>query len=733
MKRVLGYLLCIVFLSACLPSSLPATPTSTHLIQTNTATSLPVINTATATTQLTSTPTNIPSPTPTPAPAFQLQPITLENAGQLENITASGYGDFLNIQLSPDKKNIVIGTRHGVQLIDPQDYKLVMFLPMQENANDVYFIEDGSKLVAGNISNTYSADRYPRRMIYIWDYPSGTLQDKITFQCPIAREYKSACFFYPAPDFSYAYFTPGHLEYKEWRFSFLKPFDSGNTIRLDRTGELLEELAEPVFSIAFSPDGTRSLRTSKSGLVLVEEASSTTLQQIQLAGVTYAQFLDNETLMSTRQNILELWKIGEKIPYATIATQDVDTDDVIVVGGKLIIHSDNIVYIVDFNTGDQIQALSGGRAYYRQESQELYIDTRNGLINQYTYMPENNRFVLKKSFQGQFLHSPQKSIVMSDDGSKFMANGFGSKYNGGYITSDKVIAYDPISGNRLFSRSLTMPREEGGGYIGEIFDGIWNPAKETFLFLHGSYRKEDDLSLFEHTETEFKRIDLVPTDQYTGGRFDGAAFSPDSRYFAFVMQSNLFVWDLQLDKLVLVDQNIGEKNQYSAFRSRPVVFSLDGKIIGVRDKIGEEYYYKVPFFTKTHTNLEFPPNYDGEQTERFFNPDPASYHFEIRETDVGYILQFDMINNETGQRHPVECGYSCMTLFNPENTLMAIGKRTGWGGQFELIDPETNSSLFWSGWNFSSGFIKIFLSPDSRYLIVQPLGGFPQLWGVPEQ
>jgi len=710
----------VLFLCAC---TLEGTSQTPEIVQSETPT--PTLTptepaTTTPTVTLTPTVTATATPTPTPTPVFKVQPITVENAHLLTNLTSSGFGDLLNIQLSPDNSTIILGTTHGVLFLDPRDYSQKAFLPMLEKATDVYFTKNGKKIVAGNINNGLRTSQNPRRMIYIWDYPSLELLETITFTCPIPRDYLGACFFYPSQDFDFAYFAPFRYVYAGGRSH--REFDIGDSFRVSKAGETSLTLENPVLHVAFSPDGTRSIQVTTNGFSIMDESSQSNVQVVQEPKITYAQFLDDEKFILFRQNLIEFWAFGQDSPYSSIRTQDLETEDVFIADNKLFVHSDSIVYVINYQTGVLVQSLGGGKVSYFQDTQDLFVDTRNGLINQFGFNEEKDSFEFRTSFPGHSVEVSNKVMIMSSDRTQFMVNGFEYK-NHDYIYTDKILTYNLITQKQIASFTCC---KHGLIEPSEIFDGIWNPSNNRFLLLNGQL----GMILEEFDLANWKIIELSEGIELSRGTNSyGAAISPDSEHFAFFMGTDLYLWDLIRNVLHYVDRFA--VTEHSLFSPRFVIFSRAGDILGVRTETGEIRYYQINDLKRIRAVLPFPPEYDG-QLKKFFNPDAEKFHFDIRQTSVGHILQFDLVNNETGQRFPVNCGYSCNTSFNRENALMAIGKMTSWGGQFEVIDPLTNSSLFWSGPNYSNGRTSVFLSPDSRYLIVWPGGSFPQLWGVPD-
>jgi hypothetical protein len=89
---------------------------------------------------------------PAPSVPAVSAPISVENVGQLTRLTALGEGDLLNLQTSPDGKYVLVGTTNGILVLDSTTLKRVSFMPSSMNPDEIYFMDDGRKVAALDLS-----------------------------------------------------------------------------------------------------------------------------------------------------------------------------------------------------------------------------------------------------------------------------------------------------------------------------------------------------------------------------------------------------------------------------------------------------------------------------------------------------------------------------------------------------------------------------------------------------
>ncbi len=109
-------------------------------------------------------PVEEPEPTEIPRPIYIAsgQAITLENAGQLQEIAQLGAGHVISISYSPDGNYVAIATYTGFDIYNVQSGEFYKEkLKFNEKINDVVFLHDGSLLIGTDFGiDHYSADDF---------------------------------------------------------------------------------------------------------------------------------------------------------------------------------------------------------------------------------------------------------------------------------------------------------------------------------------------------------------------------------------------------------------------------------------------------------------------------------------------------------------------------------------------------------------------------------------------
>lgn len=179
----------LILLPACITADEIGTPAAKPLIATPTqdltataessGASVPIPPATITLTPFLPSSTPVPaSPTPTPTPtSLQLEPITAENAGRLQEIMRWGAPVVWDVVLSGDGQVLAAATSGGALLFDAQTQEKLFeipIVPLQQNG--VAINQDGSRIVLVTRTDVQFFDLSAQTSLILRTFPNGTDQ-----------------------------------------------------------------------------------------------------------------------------------------------------------------------------------------------------------------------------------------------------------------------------------------------------------------------------------------------------------------------------------------------------------------------------------------------------------------------------------------------------------------------------------------------------------------------------
>ncbi|MBN1935837.1 MAG: WD40 repeat domain-containing protein [Anaerolineae bacterium] len=182
-RRYAGVLLPLaLLLSACRGTPLPVTDVFTPVPITQITTLQPTTTSILAPSS-TPFPTSTPTPTPTPAlpvlagtpVPLPVEPITPQNADQIQELAIWGKGYVKHVTFSPDGKLLAVGTTIGIWLYDAQTFEIVRFIETPTWVSGMAFSADGSRLFA----------QTGEAIVWTWDTDTGECLNELRLQSDV--------------------------------------------------------------------------------------------------------------------------------------------------------------------------------------------------------------------------------------------------------------------------------------------------------------------------------------------------------------------------------------------------------------------------------------------------------------------------------------------------------------------------------------------------------------------
>jgi WD40 repeat protein len=667
----------------------------------------------------TQAPTQTPTQTSTAAPVMRFEKISPNNVGYLELITSAGYGELFSLQNSPSNKHIVLGTTNGVLVLNPKTLTQTSFMPMSVKPFSITFLDGEKKILAADYWPTDYYDLLKvKRMAYLWDFPKGELLGIYGYECPFENGKETDCHLFATEDPSFIYIVTTKKTYIERSIpvpSFLQTLNSGFP-NID--SEILFD--SPASNIIIAPQSQNAIFYVDEKLVTVEAKSSKIIQEVKYPVVSSMGFLSERKFFTFRSGAFAIWNMGEETPTGNIQISDILETQV--ENNLLLLSTGKNVLLINIDNAKTILTIPGKFASFSKDTQTILVDSGYGNVEIYNSIDNGVSYVKEHHLVGQGFTISEHHFAYSPD------NNFAIMSTGRQLTTR---IYNLNTGSLTSEYSMKYPGGYQTGYA-PIRNAVWVEPRKSFLGLAG-INNELKYPLIEFTEDGYhpvlnSTINALELD---------ATFSSDSKFLAFLIGDEVYVWDIESFHLNFVDilkrRNHEDYNGLSGtFNDQLIRFSPDNELLGIRDYNGDQYFYELPSFIKTQRTFKLPKRMEENNFHSYIMEGCGPFSIEVENYSFSNGPYF-LVNKLNSEKHQIDCGFDCRTNMNAECSLMVISKETPMGSQFEIINPSSFEVLFSSGEYFlGDRFPNVRFSPDSRYMFIVPQSGFPQLWAIPE-
>lgn len=787
----------ILLLSACSPilSKLVSTPTNdnissaaetpTHTSTTSlepgltfTATSNP---TATATSNLIPTHTSTPISEPTstrpllPAPVVPnvSSVISTENASRLTRLVSLGEGDLLNLQLSPDETQLIIGTSNGILVVDPFTFEKVNFLPTAMPTEEISFVDGGTKITAKD-----------EKQGHVWSWPDLNEIWHGKFPTIDLIEPNNTSQIYPSDDFEFVF----------------SDALAGLLRTSDGSVQYLSEYKVKCFTS--SPNNEYSaIATVNNELVLIQYQDGKVLNEIQEPGIKSVQFSpDGKSLIGIFNNQIKFWSIPDLVFLSSINAYGSYGLTYSPDNSILSFFTEGTIRLIRIQDHQLINAYSGVSLTFAPDSNSIAIDKGNGRVNIFSFNEDRSKADLTNTFIGSRIDTRHEMThinagVFSGDNTRLLL----LKTTGGTNKfMESIIVYDLINGNKI---DISFNPYE---YL-EVTSAIWLPKIQSFGMLVCGGETNCHLAVLNvETGTIDRYFD--EDDPRQEGRYTALKFSPNGDLLISAQGNNfVYAWDIRNDGYYKIPIQKGNWDSIGYITSLSIIFTPDSSSIHYIDPFfnnylintsdfsvtsmpyGERYFYpgenligvtdgalirilrgkfkdQTNSFSANNTSLDYNPakkmlatvstegisvwdlsNLDSEIllfTDKItkgdyywgdvsFSPDGNFVATHDRQDD--YNNKISVWNSTEGTKI-YQFGYQWGNnfAFSADSKMIAVSSQGAFGAAISIFDLASGQPIFSTGDRFCEGVApKLAFSPDGKYLAVLCSFAFPQIWGIP--
>ena len=784
----------ILIINACssTPASLTSNPTD---LATHTSTKTPELSNTTAIEptlfpSLTPTPTLtlIPTPTPTLAPTRPLLPapivpdvssvISVENANLLTRLTSLGEGDLLNMQLSPDGSQIILGTSNGILVLDSSTLEKIRFLPTSMSAKEISFIEGGTKLTATD-----------RNQGYVWSFPEGKEIRHVQFPCLEILESNNYCNLVPSHDFKYVFAHAYHTR-DRWSLSSYSDAIAGLLRTSDGSTSYMVDYNVKVFSS--SPDNQLLAISTGDKLVLTEYYEGNVLHEESKAGIEAFYFSPGGNILAAvSSSDISFWSIPDLTLINTISAYKTRYLRFSPDYSTIAILSDDAIRLLRASDQRLINVFSGVSITFTHESRGFTVDNGKGIVNYFLLNPDLSNAELNKSFIGKGIREDwnrwgNAGIFSNDDKKLLLVQTKDINFN---EILEKIIVYDFNTGVRQEVSNDTWIEYND-------INAVWIEDLQSFgmrlckdYVCHISIFGDETESLKNyltdwvggHTLEFSNNSELLVLEQFynhslliwdiknngywplsmdqqdnklVNNNYSRIVFSPDDTVFYYYSNfSKYYLIDAQNYSILSIDEAernislrsnfIGKTNGWEA-----VIYDKDTNKEIVRitdDNTDVDFNFdKKLLATVSNDGLNVWEYSDLQQVKLIFNKkiahgnynqvsfSPDGRFIAALDGENPYDIKVNIWNSIDGSLvYRLGGGYWHKDFaFSPDSNMIAVSSDSP--VSFSIFNLLTGEIIF-SSVNYLCGGAgpSLAFSPDGKYLAVLCSNTYPQIWGIP--
>ncbi|MBZ0282045.1 MAG: hypothetical protein K8L97_15000 [Anaerolineae bacterium] len=651
-----------------------------------------------------------------------LQPITPENAGQLQLISEMGNGYIGDLAWSVDGSQLAVSGMKGVWVYESDNAEAEPRLLQTDSGflPSTAYSPDGTLLAATD-----------RNSIRLWDAKTGELKSVLSSDYLVNN-----LTFSPDSKLLLTGETEGPTAEDTHYFVRLWDVERGEMINLLGQGQ------GSVNYLTFSPDGTQAAA--------------------QIHGTGFRGTIVWDTASGEQQRVFQ--NTGQDNDVSGVAFNPVDS--------RLALPNDTGATLWDSKTGEKLGeinipaagglSLNPAQLQFSPDGNLLAISSRN--LGLFLWDMEAEVFLPKSTTQK--LLRWVNSIVFSPDGQKIAAISSGEQVHiWDVASSDEVRTIDGFVGSiqvlQLLPDDLTVVTRTASGdfhifdlaaaqeiqhfatggssFLGQNSDvspdgsTIAYSGWEEGVLQYNAVSIDMGLRLLDLENGETSEVDLIPPGEDANSNlyarnFSSLDYSPDGKWLVGVgTNSSVELFDVSsgtpvFDRIILDDLNKGVWSAVFSPDSQSVAVSMQSR---PQDATAKTLVMLIDLETgETRELLDLPEESYIPQIE--FSPDGKQIAvavsngvIELVDVESGEVVHVFVKDNPSHR-------YFQMVAFSPDSRLLAAS-----GGEFSLWDVSSGEKLFEIADEYPAASI-IKMSSDGRFIVVAGWDGFVQVWGVLE-
>jgi WD40 repeat protein len=596
----------------------------------------------------------------------ELEPITVDNAEQLTEISVLGRGTIETLAWSPDGMTLAVGGSLGIWLYDAESLTTQPHLIEEMNGaiEHVAFTADSSALIASN-----------ENAVRLWDVMTGSMVSQIVgYPDPVyhvAVNHDGTMLALATWDGIHRREVATGSDVAVWTEDYLQPIDriafspDGRTLALalynDHTIRLWDvatatEIAaltghtDRIMDLTFSPDGTVLASSDVSQIVWLWDLTTySSITSLDTWATSLSFSPDGRMLVTTGTSVI-LWDIEARSQIINLPmNQRRIKDAAFSPDGRMLAAGDsNTVQIWDTTTASEIELLEGYRDGVRSiafspDGVTLASASADGLVQLWDVSTESE----VASFR------PPYSMAI------LVFNSDGSLLAGGDIIGT-IYLWD-IDAKRLINRLNGHPAR-----VAELVFSVDD------ILLASSGWDDSTVRLWDLEGGE----EAVRIETDAGSGIEGLAFSPDGTTLAYSVRDKVHLWDVASQ----ADYDILEWHS-SGFGIEKLVFSPDGDTLAI-GQFGGVRFWDVTSLTEigrvatgTVTDMAYSPN----GSILAVSADTGVFQFIDVEAQEQIL---SLRGHSLGSTLPVE-EYVWSVSFSPDGMILASSAEDGtirlWG------------------------------------------------------
>lgn len=624
-----------------------------------------------------------------------------------------GKGSVIDIEFSPDSKQLAVASSIGIWLYDTQTYQEIRLLTGNvENLmpivfDNIVFSPDGRILVSERSEMGYSSSA-PR--ILFWDIDTGTIKAKLK-ENPGRSFSISSMAFSPDGETLVCYYSHG--------------YDKGSSIQLwdiqkdEPKGTFTDKQISPIF--AFSPDGNIFATVDKKGTsIIFWNAASIRKTKILFKDIEFKRKTKTlETGHTKRVNLLEFLSdteiitghLPETVRFWNIKTLEhtevnltkpiFDKYRVSSTTTKMYARAteDGIIQLWNLETGKSIvmqpiNIFCPTSLAFSPDSLQLACGLSNGTIQLYdtktgevkatisgyntgvywSIYGYSNEFLAFSPDSKTLIGSGQLWDISTGKSQALLTGKFGSIYPAAVSPDGKIVASRYNEDIFLSSTHTGVPITILTGHLNRVQCIAFSPDGKTIVSgsshqSSGGNRKPITIRLWNALTGEHIRTITGHSDKVTS-----VAFSPDGETIASgSIDQTIRFWDIHTG-----NQKLGLVSQKGVITS--IAFSPDGKIIAAGNGRPKNEYNKYPDTTiqlwnaKTGKEIAAFAGHSTEVLSITFSPDGKTIASGCKDKTVRLwdIHTAQTIATFEGHLHPVYA-----VAFSPDGKTLASSSGNG--------------------------------------------------------
>lgn len=788
------------------PNDAISSPSETPILTKPTSSEPVLASTSTSISTETVTPNSIPTPTPAPtsrptstrpllpAPVVPnvSSVISTENASRLTRLVSLGEGDLLNLQLSPDETQLIIGTSNGILVVDPFTFEKANFLPTAMPTEEISFVDGGTKITAKD-----------EKQGHVWSWPDLNEIWHGKFPTIDLIEPNNTSQIYPSDDFEFV-FSEQHyfkwLTYPSYKESYSDAL-SGLLRTNDGSVQYLTEYKVKYFSS--SPNNEYSaLATVNNELVLIQYQDGKVLNEIQEPGIKSVQFSpDGKSLIGIFNNQIKFWSIPDLVLLSSINAYGsyrlTYSPDNSILGFV----SEGTIRLIRTQDNQLINAYSGASLTFASDSKSISIAKGNGLVSLYKFNEDRSKAELIDTvgssvyFQNMGNYTFNAGIFSGDNSKLLVIKMAGAPFQG---SQAGVIVYDVLTGG-----SLDIPFDLSND-IFSVVSAIWLPNIQSYGMILCKELSSCHLAILN---VETGTIDrYFNEDDWGRWAYTALKFSPNGDLLISAQGNNfVYAWDIRNSGYWKLPIEKGNRESLGYLTNLSINFTPDNSSIHYFDPFfnnylintsdfsvtsmpyGERYFYpgenligvtdgalvrilrgkfkyQTNSFSAKNTSLDYNPakkmlatvsnegisvwDLSDLESEILLFTDKVArgdwYPGEVSFSPDGYYVaahdKQDQYNNKISVWNSIEgsrifqfgYGYGNNFAFSADSKMIAVSSHGGQRTSVSILDLASGQSLFSTGnWFCEGSQPKLAFSPDGKYLAVLCSYAYPQIWGIP--